>query len=134
MKAVVDAVLVDETFAQQVVLAQLTKQMEQSEAIKPDSVTYDLGCQSTGHIDATSGQIVFQMGGTAVVNTQIDTEQVRQQLLGRSFNDAMASLVTDLRLQQGIPPLVSVWPQGFDRMPLLPFRISVQVQDAPTPS
>ena len=134
MKAVVDAVLVDETFSQQVVLAQLTKQMQPGEAIKPDSVTYDLGCQSTGHIDAATGQIMFQMGGTAVVNMQIDTEQVRQQVVGRSFNDATASLVTDLRLQQGIPPQISVWPQGFDRMPLLPFRIAIQVQDAPTPS
>ena len=134
MKAVVDAVLVDETFGQQVVLAQLTKQIEAGETIKPDSVTYDLGCQSTGHIDAATGQIVFQMSGTAIVSAQINADQVRQQVSGQSFNDATASLLTGLQLQQGIPPQVSVWPQGFDRMPLLPFRISVQIQDAPTPS
>ena len=133
MKAVVDAVLVDETFAQQVVLAQLTKQIEAGEAIKPDTVTYDLGCQSTGHIDATTGQIVFQMSGSAIVNAQVDVEQVRQKVVGRTLNDATASLVTDLRLQQGTPAQISVWPQGFDRMPLLPFRINVQIQDAPAP-
>jgi hypothetical protein len=134
MKAVVDAVLVDETFAQQIVLAQLTKQMEAGEAIKPDTVTYDLGCQSTAHIDAASGQIMFQMSGTAVVATQIDIEQVRQQVVGRSLNDAMAALVTDLRLQQGIAPQISIWPQGFDRMPMMPFRIAIQIQDTPAPA
>ncbi len=133
MKAVVDAVLVDEQFAQQIVLAQLTKQMEPGEAIKPESVAYDLGCQSTGHVDGETGQIVFQMSGSAIVAAQIDAEQVRQQVGGRSLNDAMASLVTDLRLQQGIAPAISIWPDSFDRMPLLPFRITVQLNDAPTP-
>ena len=133
MKAVVDATLVDEQFAQQIVLAQLTKQMEAGEAIKPESVTYDLGCQSTGHIDPATGQIVFQLSGSAIVTAQIDTELMRQQLVGQSLNDATAQLVTNLKLQQGIVPQISVWPENFARMPLLPFRISVQIQEAPAP-
>lgn len=133
MKAVVDATLVDEQFAQQIVLAQLTKQIETGEAIRPESVKFDLGCQSTGHVDSASGQIVFQMSGSATVSAQIDSEQTRQQLIGKSLNDATAYLVTDLKLQEGTVPQISIWPQGFDRMPLLPFRITVQIQDSPAP-
>ncbi|MCA0452825.1 MAG: baseplate J/gp47 family protein [Chloroflexi bacterium] len=133
MKAVVDAVLVDEQFAQQVVLAQLTQQMQAGEIIKPETVTFDLGCESTGRIDPATGQIVFQMGGSAMITAQVDAGQVQQQLAGQSLNDATASLVTNLRLQQGIAPIISLWPEGFDRMPLLPFRISVQVQNTTTP-
>lgn len=132
MKAVVDAVLVDEQFAQQVVLAQLSQQLAEGEVIKPESVTYDLGCQSTGRVDSSTGQIVFQMGGSAVAAAQIDREQVKQQLAGQSLNDATAALVTNLRLQQGVAPIIRLWPDGFNQMPLLPFRISVQLQDAPS--
>ncbi len=133
MKAVVDAILVDEQFAQQVVLAQLTQQLAAGEVIKPESITYDLGCQSTGRIDSATGQIVFQMGGSAIVTAQVDAEQVQQQVVGQSLNDATAALVTNLRLQQGAAPIITLWPEGFDRMPLLPFRIAIQLIDAPPP-
>lgn len=131
MKAVVDAMVVDEQFAQQVVLAQLSKQVEAGQSIKPETISYDLGCDSGNQFDANSGQTTFQMSGSAVVVTQVTPEQVRQQVAGRSVSEATALLTTDLALQQGFTPQISIWPEGFPNLPLLPFRIAIQLQDAP---
>jgi len=130
MKAVVDAIVVDEQFARQVVLAQLARQVGAGESIVPESVTYDLGCQSTSRTDPSTGQITFQMGGSGIIKSQLDLEQIKQNLAGRSVNDASAYLVTELPLQSGFVPQISIWPEGFSNMPLLPFRITIQTQDA----
>ncbi|MBN8618925.1 MAG: hypothetical protein J0L63_08465, partial [Anaerolineae bacterium] len=61
---------------------------------------------------------------------QLDLEQIKQNLAGRSVNDASAYLVTELPLQSGFVPQISIWPEGFSNMPLLPFRITIQTQDA----
>ncbi|MEZ4667521.1 MAG: hypothetical protein R3E39_06330, partial [Anaerolineae bacterium] len=133
MKAVVDAMVVDEQFAQQVVLAQLAKQVQTGEAIRPETIAYELGCDSGNQFDTTTGRTTFQIGGNAVVGAQITVHQVQQMVAGRTINDATALLVTELSLQQGVTPQITIWPDGFGTLPLLPFRIAVTILEAPAP-
>jgi hypothetical protein len=74
---------------------------------------------------------MFSMNGNGQVSSQIDTEVVREQLAGRSVNDATAYLVSQLPLQQGTTPSISISPDWFSSMPLLSMRITVQLQDNP---
>jgi hypothetical protein len=98
--------------------------------IKPESVTYERG--AVNGIDPVSGKVSFSMIGTGQVTSTIDPEQVRQQLAGRSITDAIAQLVSEYNLQQGTTPFITISPDWFGNMPLLPMRINVQLQEMTT--
>ena len=131
MRAVVEATAVDEQLGRQIVYADLSKQVQAGQFIKPDSVTYDEGCDTVSSSDAATGQITFSMNGSGVVMAQVDSEQVREHLTGLSTNDAIAYLVSELPLQQGITPQINIVPDWFGSLPILPMRINVQLQDVP---
>ncbi len=131
MRAVVEAIVIDEQFGQQVVYAQLSHQVQQGQSIVPQSVGYDLGCESVESVSMATGDVVFTMNGSGTVVAQIDADQVRSALAGRSLTDAMAYLVTELPLQAGTPPQITLWPENWSSMPLLSPRISVQLQEVP---
>lgn len=127
MRVVVEATAVDELFGQQIAYAELSKQVADGQFIRPNSVTYQRGAV-TG-VDPLTGQIRFSMSGDGEVVSEIDTEALRERLAGRSMNDAMAYLVSELPLQQGTVPQIVVSPDWFGNLPLLPMRIEVQLQD-----
>lgn len=131
MRVVVEATGVDERYGRQIVLAQMSGQIAEGQIIKPESVSYGLGCESVSSNDLTTGTATFSVSGSGIVTSEIDTETVRQRLAGRSTNDAIAYLVSELPLQQGIVPEMTISPEWFGNMPLLAWRISVQLQDIP---
>jgi hypothetical protein len=59
---------------------------------------------------------------------QIPEDQIREQLAGRSLNDAMDYLLTRVDLEEGSTPGIALSLNLFDRMPILPMRIDVVVQ------
>jgi hypothetical protein len=130
MRAVVEATAVDEQLGRQIVYAELSKQVQPGQFIKPESVTYEQGCDTVNSIDTTTGRITVSMGGTGIVNAQMDTDQIRERLAGLSTNDAVAYLVSEFPLQQGVAPQISISPNWFGKLPILPMRITVQLRDA----
>jgi hypothetical protein len=130
MRAIVEALTADQQFAQQIVLAQLSSQVPEGQYLKPESIHYELGCESGSTFDPATGRATFTLKGSGIVTTRIDTEQVRQQIANRPLTDAIAYLVTELPLQQGFTPQITLWPQGLTNLPLLPVRITVELQDA----
>lgn len=131
MRVVVEATGVDERYGRQIVLAQMSKQIAQGQFIKPDSLTYGLGCESVSTSNLDTGEATFSVSGSGIVSAEIDTEGVQQRLAGRSINDAIAFLVSELPLQQGEVPQIVIAPDWFGNMPLLAWRITVQLQDTP---
>lgn len=127
MRVVVEATAIEEQFGQQIVYAQMSRQVQAQEAIQPESVTYDLGCEAVSSSDSSTGQAIFTMGGSGLVTSIIDIETVRQRLAGLSLNDAIAYLISELPLQQGTPPNIQIEPEWFSGLPLLPFRISIML-------
>jgi hypothetical protein len=130
MRAVVEATALDEQLAHQIVYAELSRQVELGQFIKPESVTYQEGCDTVRNGDAASGQLVFSTGGRGTVMAQVNTDQIRDHLVGLSTNDAIAYLVSDLPLQQGVNPQITIAPDWFGSLPVLPMRITVQLMDA----
>lgn len=129
MRAVVEATAVDEQLGRQIVYAEMSKQVQSGQVIKPATVTYDQGCDTVSATDPTTGRITFSMSGSGVVTSQVDPDQIRQHLAGLSPSDAVAYLVSEVPLQQGILPQITIAPGWFRTMPILPMRINVQLQD-----
>jgi hypothetical protein len=64
-----------------------------------------------------------------VFSAQVASSQIQEKLAGRSVPDAISYLVSTVDLQQGETPTVSVSPDIFGRLPFLPMRIDVHVED-----
>jgi hypothetical protein len=132
MRAVVEATALDEQLGRQIVYAELSKQVQPGQFIIPESVTYEEGCDTVNSTDAATGRITVSMGGNGIVTAQLDTDQIRDRLAGLSMNDAIAFLVSEFPLQQGFAPQISISPDWFGNLPILPMRINVQLQSAAT--
>ncbi|HEX2907430.1 MAG TPA: hypothetical protein VHO69_11250 [Phototrophicaceae bacterium] len=129
MRAIVEAVAVDEQYGRQIVYAQMSNQIAVGQTIKPETVTYQRG--SVSDIDTTSGRITFTLSGSGIVTEQVNADVVREHLAGRTLNDATAYLVNEVHLADGTLPIITLTPDWFGQMPLLPMRITIQLQEAP---
>ncbi len=124
MRAVVEAVVVDETGAQQVAFSRLAGQVPPGWVIR--KIEYDRS--GIVNVDET-GRIFFTMNASALVQAQIDTGRLREQLAGRSIGEAEIYLRQQVEIDASSSIDVRVSPDWFGQMPLLPIRISVQVSD-----
>jgi hypothetical protein len=129
MRVIVEAVAVDEQFGNQIAYAELSRQVQPGQFIKPETVSYARGAVS--NVDPVTSRVTFSMSGSGQVSSDINTEAIREQIAGQSVNDAVAFLVSRLPLQQGTTPVILVSPDWFGGMPPLAMRITVQVQEAP---
>jgi hypothetical protein len=62
---------------------------------------------------------------TGYAAARLDADSVRRAVLGRPLEEARDNLQTELPLAE--PPQLTIWPEWFNRMPLLPVRIAVQI-------
>lgn len=129
MRAVVEAIAVDEQFARQIVYAQMSNQIGDGQFIKPQTVTYERG--SVSNVDAPTGRITFSLTGSGLVTQQINAGTLGERLAGKSLNDATAYLVNEIQQADGTLPSITVSPDWFGQMPLLPMRITIQLVEAP---
>lgn len=74
------------------------------------------------------GSIAFQMRIEGDTYVAINAEQVRDRLTGLSKAEAQAVLEAEYLLDARHPPEISTWPGVFNRMPILPIRINVDVR------
>lgn len=126
MRAVVEAVAVDEQFGRQIAFASLSNLIPRGRVIEPGSVDYTRGAVSGA---LPGGGITFDITASAVVVEPVDIGQMQQQLAGRSLPDAMTYIVNQIETQNGAAPRITLSPSWARRMPLLPFRIRVQLQE-----
>lgn len=126
MRAVVEAVVVDEIGAQQVAFSRLASQ------VPPGWVIRQVDYNRSGAVDVDeTGRVSFTMNASAFVQAQIDVGRIREQLAGRSLSDAELYLRQQVEIDTSSGIGVRVSPDWFGQMPLLPIRISVQVSDSP---
>jgi MFS family permease len=129
MRAVVEAIAVDEQFARQIGYAQMSNQIAAGQFLKPQTGTYDRG--GVSNIDAASGRITFGLTGSGLATQQINAQTLGERLAGKSLNDATAYLVNEIQQADGTLPSITVSPDWFGQMPLLPMRITIQLIEAP---
>jgi hypothetical protein len=123
MRAVVEAVVVDEGLAQQIVFSQLASQVPRGRII--NGVTYQRG--SAAFLD--DGRIAFSISALADVEAQIDTGIIQERLAGKSVTEAVSYLRENVDIDPNSAPQIIIAPDWFGQMPILPLRIAVRVQE-----
>ena len=127
LRAVVSAMVVDDRFGRQITLAQLSSQIPAGQSLQPESVTYTRGPIIS---QESASRVTFTATSTAQVVQQFDASQLGEQLAGRSLADAQRLLASQLDIQPDSAPQITLSPDGFSQMPILPIRIEVQVRQS----
>ena len=122
MRAIVAATAVDEELARQVAFARLSGEIPRGRSVQPDSVTFERGQLES--LDA-SGRATFTMTAAASALADLDPAALQNRLAGMPIPDALAWLGSQLDLQPGSTPEVTVSPDWFGRLPLLAPRITI---------
>lgn len=127
MRATVEAIVLDERLVNQVAFAGLAGRIPPGQIIIPDSMNF-----SRGEIEQIDGQnrIIFLTMVSGDITVALDSERIRQETAGLSLVAAREYLARTVALDPALPPTIAVWPPFYDRMPVLPSRITVTVQGA----
>lgn len=128
MRAVVEAVVINERFGQQITFTQLARQIPHGREIQPETIAYE-----RGPVDAVyqNGQVSFSLRGSGWIQGQINVPALQERLVGLTPAEAEAYLASELDLTDGTTPRIEITPAWFGRMPLLPLRIAIQITDSP---
>ncbi|MCY4525291.1 MAG: baseplate J/gp47 family protein [Anaerolineaceae bacterium] len=122
MKAIVEAVAIDESHAQQILLNRLESQVETDKHLLAHTVHHDRGPVVSDYAD---GFIRFSRSAHGLTESVVDTDALRQQLAGLSLAEARRIIHQNWPLQPGTTPLVEVTPGWHGRLPFLTLRIQV---------
>ena len=125
MRATIQGIAINERFGQQVVFAQIARQIPRGREVRPETIQYESGPVSEVF---QNGQVMFTVTGTARVESQINIGQLQERLAGRSVNDALVYILTELDIEPDLTPRITVSPDWFGQMPMLPIRITVNVE------
>ncbi len=128
MRAIVEASAVDEQFGRQIAFAALSSRVPRGRVIQPDEITYNRGAASLLN---TNGDVTFEMTATAVVAEPVDEDMLRRELANRRPDTALSYLLTEIDAHPGTIPEMSLSPGWMRRLPLLPARINIQIEEAP---
>jgi hypothetical protein len=129
MQAKVQALVIDLQLARQATLAKLATQIENGWQIVPESVNFKTFKPSDILSMDAKGQVTFYMSASANVALIIDPDRVRSQITGASVSEATNMLERNWLLDTRYPPQIKVWPEIFHRLPALPIRITITVQE-----
>jgi len=124
MRAVIEATAVDMRFAEQIAYVQLSNGIPPGREIDINTVDY----QQSGAVSVDEvGRVRFTIIGRAAIGSQIDASALQGRLAGMSIDEASRYLITTLNLTESTPPQITVTPDWFGQLPILPMRITVLV-------
>ena len=123
MKAIVEAIAIEEDLAQQVILDRLQEEVPQGSSLLYQTVTHERGPVVSDYAD---GLLRFWRRAHALAEAEVDADGLREQLVGMTSAEARARIHQALSLQPGTTPRIDIAPDWPGRIPFLPFRIQVQ--------
>ncbi len=126
MRAVVQALVVNQRNAEQVGFAALSRQIPRGRTLDLASLNYQRGPIESLAPD----QITFRLFANGLVSGQVDTAVLRDVLAGRPIEDARLYISSIYELAPGTQPEIVVSPNFEGTLPRLPVRITIRVQEA----
>lgn len=124
LRAVVQAVIVDDQQARQVAYSALAPYIRPGLEISPDALSFARG--DIIDIEA-NGRVTFLMVVKGNIAVSINEDYVRRRVTGVSVSEAHRRLERELLLDPDRPPRIDTWPTWYHRLPVLPVRITVRV-------
>ena len=128
MHAVVEATVVDEGLAQQIAFARLSAQIPRGHVVRTETLIYEP--LSVTDI-LPGGSVTFKLVGSGLIVTQVNAGQLQSSLAGRTPEEAIQYLLSEVNLADGTAPQVTISPDWMPRLPLLPLRITIH-SETPT--
>ncbi len=125
MRAVVSALVIDDRLGRQVSLAQLRARVPPDMTLLEDALQYARGPLTQ---PISSERVSFAAKTSGALVAELDTARLLDRLAGVSIADAMQILRSQPELTTPTASSIEVFPEGFNRMPLLPVRIDLQVR------
>ncbi|MEP7292705.1 MAG: hypothetical protein ABI835_13065 [Chloroflexota bacterium] len=125
MRAVVEATVVDESVAQQIAFTRLSAQIPRGHAVRTETLLYERGAVTEIQ---PGGSVTFTMVGSGLMVTQVNFGQLQASLAGRTPEEAVQYLVSEVNLTEGTTPQVVLNPEWLPRLPLLPLRITIHTE------
>lgn len=128
MRAIVEALVIDDRLAQQVVFARISGDKPPHLVLQPERFSYTRGpvLETT-----TGGQIQFTAYGSGSAIANVDVPQLQSVLAGQSLEDAERLVRRSVYLAPDAQLQIALMPAFFGRMPLLPVRIHIESEVAP---
>lgn len=126
MKAVVEAIAIDEGMTQQLILDRLHAQVEPGSKLLLHTVRHERGPVVSDYAD---GLIRFWRSGHGLTEALVDAEQLKQELVGLTSAEARARIHELLPLQPGTTPRIEIEPAWPGRLPFLPLRIELRLAE-----
>lgn len=129
MRAIVEAVAVDEQFGRQIAFAALSTEIPRGRELQPQSVQYT---RSEALRTGDDGTVTFDITARATVVEPVDVAAVQRQIAGKPLNQAFETLASQIDVQQGTAPTIRLSPAWLRQMPILPLRIRIQLEGVPS--
>lgn len=125
MRAVVSAIAVDERLGKQVAQARLKLLLPPGSELIADSLDYTRGPFTLGQLD---GQVRFTASASARAAAAIDSDALREELVGLSVDEALRLIASRPDLSTTDPPVLKLYPKGLQNLPLLAIRIDLRLE------
>ena len=123
MQARITALAYDEQQAENLVYLRLSERVPRGRVIQPETVTYEAGPATI-----QGDSIRFTMTGTSVVAGRVDENLLRDELAGRTIEEALAYINEQVDVAPGSTARITVSPDLFGRLPLWGERIRFEIQ------
>ena len=123
MQAVVEVTVIDQRFVQQIAFANISADKPEVLIIQPD--TFTITQEPFELIDL--GSVSFEIVASAETRAEVDTQALAQQLATLPITEALDILYQDRQLSQSPRPSITITPDIVERLPILPFRIFIEV-------
>lgn len=125
IRVIVEALVIDDRFAQQIVFAQVSGQKPDNMVLNPESFLY-----LRGPVIETDEQnrTTFEAFGEGIAIAQVDIFRLQSDLTRRPLDEAQRLIAATVDIAPNSQPIIEVHPQWFNRMPFLPIRIDIQVE------
>ncbi|MEO1164417.1 MAG: hypothetical protein AAFV98_11570 [Chloroflexota bacterium] len=125
IRVIVEALVIDDRFAQQIVFAQVSANKPDDMNLNPESFLYRRGpVVSTDEENRTT----FQAFGEGIASAQLNTFALQSDLTGRSIEEAQRLIAAIVDIAPNSQPQIEIFPNNFGFMPLLPVRIDIEVE------
>lgn len=122
MRAVVEAIVIDDRFTRQIVFARLSAQKPAGKVLIADTFAYTRGQV----VNVQESLVTFSATGTMTADAVIDTTQLAERIAGKTREQAQQIIAASANLAADIVPDFTQMPPDWPHLPLLPIRISIQ--------
>lgn len=128
MRAGIQAVALDDRMVNQAAFAGLAQRIPAGQIVDTESIAFT---RSTVETIDENGRTVFLANVSGDVTSSIDLDAVRRAIAGMGLETARRYTSETVTLAPEQPPQISVWPSFYNRMPVLPSRIKIVIQETP---